>query len=429
MKNRYEKSQQLLQRALKVIPLGSQTFSKSYLQYPRNESPLFVTHGAGGRVWDVDGNTYIDLVCGLLPVVLGYQDAAVNTAIQQQLQQGISFSLGSELEIQLAEKLVEIIPCAEMVRFGKNGSDATTAAIRLARAFTKRDRIAVCGYHGWHDWYVGATVRDDGVPKCVGELTHRFEYNNIDSLHQLLKAHPNEFAAVMMEPMNIAEPQAEFLKEVKALAHNQGALFILDEIVTGFRFSLGGAQALFHITPDLATFGKAMANGMPISAVVGRCEIMSLFEEVFISGTFGGETLSMAAALAVIHKMQREPVIDRLWQIGAMLVDRVRHAIDTMELNSVFSFSGLPPWMILNINGTNDQPRELIKTVFMREMLRHGVLMQSSHNVCYAHTAEDIDWVVDAYEKTLALMADLLRRGTLQDALKGPMLKPVFSVR
>ena len=427
--SRYQKSQELLVRALKVIPLGSQTFSKSHLQYPRNEAPLFLTHGKGGRVWDVDGNEYVDMVSGLLPVILGYQDSDVNAAIQAQLQKGISFSLGTELEVQLAERLIEIIPCAEMVRFGKNGSDATTAAVRLARAFTKRDRVAVCGYHGWHDWYVGATVRDYGVPKCVGELTHRFEYNNIDSLREILKSHPNEFATVIMEPMNVAEPQPGFLNAVKALAHQHGALFILDEIITGFRFSLGGAQSLFDVMPDLATFGKAMANGMPISAVVGRADVMSLLEDVFVSGTFGGEALSMAAALAVINKMQQTPVIEQLWEMGASLADAVRHEISTAKLDGVFSLSGMAPWMILTIHDAGDQSRELIKTVFMREMLRQGVLMQSSHNICYAHTVEDVDCVVNAYKNSFGLIANLLREDALEESLDGPVLKPVFSVR
>lgn len=429
MSNRYQKSQALLERALKTIPLGTQTFSKSYLQYPGHASPLYVTHGKGGCVWDVDGNRYVDLVSGLLPVVLGYQDPDVNAAIQAQLQNGISFSLGTELEIQLAEKLVEIIPCAEMVRFGKNGSDATTAAIRLARAFTKRDRIAVCGYHGWHDWYIGATVRDYGIPKCVGALTHRFDYNNIDSLHQLFADHPGEFAAVIMEPMNVVEPKKDFLKQVKDAAHEAGALFILDEIITGFRYDLGGAQSYFNVTPDLATFGKAIANGMPLSVVVGRADIMSLLEYVFISGTFGGETLSMAAALAVIHKMQKEPVIERLWETGKVLVDSVRDCIRSTGLENVFLFSGLSPWMILTVQDFNAQSRERIKTVFMREMLLQGVLIQSAHNVNYAHTQEDIDRVVVAYKNTLERMAEWLNGGALEKALKGPILKPVFSVR
>jgi len=429
MSSRYQKSQALLERALRVIPLGSQTFSKSHRQYPKNSAPLFLNRGLGGRVWDVDGNEYVDLVNGLLPVILGYQDKDVNHAIQQQLELGISFSLGTELEVQLAERLIDIIPCAEMVRFGKNGSDVTSAAIRLARAYTKHDRVAVCGYHGWHDWYVGSTVRNLGVPKQVSELTHRFEYNDIDSLKNLFRSYPGEFAAVIMEPMNASEPQADFLQLVKELAHKENALFILDEIITGFRFALGGAQELFDVKPDLATFGKAMGNGMPISALAGRADIMSLFEEVFFSGTFSGEALSIAAAIAVIDKMKREPVIESLWQKGSSLAKRVSQEINAFDLKDVFSLSGKPPWMILNISDYKDQSREAIRTLFIQEILAHGVLMQSSHNVSYAHDDQDFSRVLTAYHNVFSRIKQELDQGDLESRLASPALRPVFSVR
>jgi len=422
----YSKSGALLKRSLNVIPTGSQTFSKSYLQYPENASPLFLSRGEGGRVWDVDGNQFVDLVNGLMPVVLGYKDKGVDAAIKQQLENGISFSLSTELEVELAELLVEIIPCAEMVRFGKNGSDATTAAIRLARAYTKKDRIAVCGYHGWHDWYVATTSRSLGVPKSVCELSHRFEYNNIDSLHQLFRSHPGEFAAVIMEPMNAVEPEPGFLEEVKALAHKAGVVLIFDEVITGFRYSLGGAQELFSVTPDLATFGKAMGNGMPISAVVGRADIMALFEEVFVSGTFGGETLSIAAAIAVIKKMKREPVIKDLWEKGSFLANKVRQIIEDLALSNVFSLSGKAPWMLLGVRDHQSATKELIKTIFIREMLANGVLMQVSHNVSYAHTQDDLHLVLDAYRNALALVKESLEGGRLEEHAA---IEPVFQVR
>ena len=396
--------------------------------YPRNLSPLFLRRGEGGRVWDVDDNEFVDLVNALLPVVLGYQDQDVNNAIKQQLENGISFSLGSELEIQLAERLVEIIPCAEMVRYGKNGSDATSAAIRLARAYTKKDRVAVCGYHGWHDWYIGSTVRNLGIPKSVCDLTHRFEYNNIDSLHQLFRLYPGEFAAVIMEPMNTVDPYPGFLEEVKALAHKEAALFIFDEVITGFRYRLGGAQELFNIVPDLATFGKAMGNGMPISALVGRADIMSLLEDVFISGTFSGETLSIAAAIAVIDKMRNEPVIENLWEKGEALANAVCQEIQDFELESVFSLSGKPPWMILNIADHNMARKEAIRTIFMREMLANGVLMQSSHNISYAHTDEDLKHITNAYRCTFSAIKKELTHG-LEERLGCSALEPVFKVR
>jgi len=232
----FAKSQAFLARSQKVIPLGSQTFSKSRTQYPFGVSPFFITHAKGSRAWDLDGNEYIDFVSSLASITLGYQDPDVNQAVRQQLDEsGVIFSLPHPLETEVAELICEMVPCAEMVRFGKNGSDATAGAIRVARAFTSRDRVAVCGYHGWQDWYIGSTARNRGVPQAVRDLTHAFKYNDLDSLDQLLRAHPGEFAAVILEPMNVLQPQPGFLEGVKALAHQHGALLIFDETITGFR--------------------------------------------------------------------------------------------------------------------------------------------------------------------------------------------------
>lgn len=412
-----------------MIPLGSQTFSKSHTQYPQGASPHFLTHGRGGRVWDADGNEYIDLVCGLLPVVLGYCDPEVDQAIRDQLERGISFSLATELEVDLAERLVDIIPCAEMVRFGKNGTDATSAAIRLARAATGRDHVIACGYHGWQDWYVGATTRNRGVPDVVGALTHRAPFGDMEALHALFRVHPDQIAAIMMEPMNAAEPAAGYLGEVKELAHANGALFIFDEVVTGFRYAPGGAQEHFGITPDLASFGKAMGNGMPISAIVGRADLMTLMEEIFFSSTFGGETLSLAASITVIDKMQREPVIDTLWQTGRALATRAGDVIAVHGLENIIRTVGKPCWTILEISDHKGARKEAINTLFLREMLGHGVLLNGSHNICYAHSDADIDATMDAYDKALATVAAELDRGGLEDRLDCPVLMPVFAVR
>ncbi len=427
--SKFNHSHALLEKALRVIPVGSQTFSKSHVQYPEGFSPLFLTHGKGARVWDVDGNEYVDLVNGLLSVVLGYCDPDVDAAIKNQLENGISLSLATELEVQLADGLVELIPCAEMVRFGKNGSDATSAAIRLARAYTKRDRVAVCGYHGWQDWYIGSTVRNLGIPQRVCELTHRFIYNDIDSLHQLFSSYPGEFAAVIMEPMSSVEPKAGFLEAAKQLTHDAGAVFIFDEIVTGFRFHLGGAQSLFQVTPDLASFGKSMGNGMPISTIVGRADIMRLMGDVFYSGTFGGETLSLAAAIAVIDKMKRENVIDALWNQGKKLATLVSEAIKKFELEEIFSLSGFSPWKFLNIKDYRSIRKESLKTLFIREMLNHGVLIQGTHNISYAHTDEDFRWVSRAYEKAFMAVREGIQQPDFDRYLNCKVLQPIFSVR
>ena len=425
----FRSTRELLRRAEKTIPLGSQTFSKSRIQYPEGQAPLFLSYGQGGRVWDVDGNEYVDLVSGLLPLTLGYRDPDVDLAIRRQLDNGISFSLATELEAELAERLVDIVPCAEMVRFGKNGSDATSAAVRLARAFTGRDRLAVCGYHGWRDWYIGTTTRDKGVPGAVAELSHSFPYNDLEALDALLARHPREFAAVVMEPMNVTEPGPGYLAGVRDLVHGHGALLVFDEIITGFRFALGGAQELFGVAPDLACFGKGMANGMPVSAVLGRADVMGEMEEIFFSATFGGETLSLAAAIAVIDKMRREPVIETLWSTGHRLAEGARAAAAAHGLEGVVELSGMPPWMFVVFKDRPKASKEALKTLFIREMIRGGVLVLHSHNVSYAHDMADVEHVLAAYGKTFAAIAEMLGRGNLDDELDVPVIRPVLSIR
>ena len=421
----YKASEKLLDRARAVIPLGSQTFSKSFTQYPR-EAPMFLAGGEGARVWDVDGNSYVDLVSGLLPVVLGYRDPDVDEAIRKQLCNGISFSLATGLEVELAERLIELIPCAEMVRFGKNGTDATSAAVRLSRAFTGRDRVAVCGYHGWQDWYIGVTTRNKGVPSRVSDLTHNFPYNDLDALAELLAGHPGEFAAVIMEPINVSEPAPGYLESVKKLVQEHGALFVFDEIITGFRISLGGAQDHFGVTPDLACFGKGMGNGMPISAIVGRADVMQEMEEVFFSGTFGGETLSLAAAIATIDKMRREPVIEHLWNTGAALAAGAEERIAKHGLEDVIKLNGLAPWKVFGLEGRPDSSTNAIRTVFIREMLRNGVLVNGSHNVSYAHGPNEMQEIFAAYDQTLAVLAEELATGDLDKRLGNNIIRPVF---
>ncbi len=429
VKARYRQSQAMLERAEKVIPLGSQTFSKSRIQFPEGAAPLFLDRGQGGRVWDVDGNEYVDLINGLCCVSLGYCDPDVDDAIREQLGRGITFSLATRLESVLAERLVELIPCAEAVRFGKNGSDATLGCVRVARAATGREKIVAVGYHGWHDWYVGSTVRNKGVPKAASENTIRVPYNDLAALEQAFLDHADGIAGVILEPMNAIEPQPGYLADLAAMTRKHGALVIFDEIVTGFRYALGGAQALFGVTPDLAAFGKGLGNGMPISVLAGRADLMREVEEVFLSATFGGECLAIAAAIAVIDKMRREPVIEHLWRTGEDLTTRVRACIDEFQLGEAISLNGKPPWMLLGFNDQAKARGPAIKTLFLKEMLAHGVLLNASHNISYAHTMEDIDTVVRAYKAALSRVAQDLDDGNLEANLECPVIMPVFSVR
>jgi glutamate-1-semialdehyde 2,1-aminomutase len=419
----------MLERALKSIPLASQTFSKSLVQFPVGAAPMFIERGQGSSVWDADGNQYVDYINGLLCVLLGYRDRDVDAAVAHQLTQGVSFSLPHRLEMEVAERIIDLVPCAEMVRFGKNGSDATAGAIRLARGYTGRDHVAVCGYHGWQDWYIGSTTRNLGVPDAARRLTHSFAYNDLPSLEAVFASHPDSIAAVILEPMNVEYPERGFLEGVKALTHANGAVLIFDEIITGFRFANGGAQELFGVVPDLAALGKGLGNGFPISAVVGRRDIMKLMEEVFFSFTFGGETVSLAAACAVLDKLRAQPVVETLRRRGEKLMSGVRRLIERHAVADVFAVHGAPAWSFLTIADARGYTEWDIKTFVFQEMFRRGMLMFGSHNMSYAHSDEDIDALLKAYDEILPEVNEALSRGDLLNRLHCEPLRPLFRVR
>jgi glutamate-1-semialdehyde 2,1-aminomutase len=429
MSSRYKKSEEYLERALKTVPLGSQTFSKSKTQLPIGVSPFFAAKGKGAYMWDVDGNQYIDFVNSLASITLGYNDEDVNRAVKEELENGTIYSLAHELEFKVAEKIVEMVPCAEMVRFGKNGSDATSGAIRLARAFTKRDHVLVCGYHGWQDWYIGSTTRDLGVPQAVKNLTHKFLYNDIASLENKFNELKGKVAAVILEPVNVTAPLDNFLQKVKEITHKNGAVLIFDETITGFRYANGGAQEFFGVTPDLASFGKGLANGYPVSAVAGRADIMKYMEDIFFSFTFGGETLSLAASYAVLNKLQREPVVAKLFSTGELIILKLNKLIDEFNLGNVFSVSGYPVWSFLIIKDTELYTSWELKTLLQQEMFQNGIFMIGTHNVSYSHSEADVEKLMNSYRLYFEKVKIVLKENNLRDVLKCEPLKPLFKVR
>lgn len=425
----YKNSEELLSRALKTIPLASQTFSKSKAQFPVGSSPLFLEKGKGAKVWDVDGNEYIDFMNALLCVSIGYADEDITNAVCHQIQNGVSFSLPHKLEMEVAEKLVELIPCAEKVRFGKNGSDATSGAIRLARAYTKKDIVLVCGYHGWQDWYIGSTSRSLGVPKSTSELTKTFKYNDIDSLLSLVEQFKGQIAAIIMEPMNVEYPKKGYLENVQKIAKDEGIVFIFDETITGCRFAKGGAQEYFGVTPDIATFGKGLANGFPLSAIVGKAEIMDLMEDIFFSGTFGGETASLAAAKVVLQKVDSLDVPAYIFEAGEYLLKHLNTVIAEFECEDFLKCSGHPSWSFLIINDKNEYTSFEIKTLLMQEMLKRGILTLCTHNISYSHTIKDIDYLLDCYREVFPLIKKAIENKELIESLNCKPLVPLFKVR
>jgi len=419
-------SYELKARAVRLIPSCTQTFSKGPTQFVQGIAPVFIKRGQGSHVWDVDGNEYIDYPMALGPVILGHNYPAVTEAVIRQLQDGITFSLPHPLEVEAAEVLTEIIPCAEMVRFGKNGSDATSGAVRVARAYTGNDIIACCGYHGWQDWYIGTTTRNKGVPKAVQELTISFEYNNIASLERIFDEHPGQVAAVIMEPVGMAEPCDNFLHKVRELTELKGALLIFDEIVTGFRIAQGGAQEYFGVMPDLACFGKAMGNGYPISAVVGNRRIMELFDEVFFSFTFGGETLSLAATVATIAEIREKKVIGYLWEQGLKLKNGYNVLAKEFGVELFTKCIGLPPRTILSFKDEAGEESLVLKSLFQQECLRRGVLFSGGQNICFSHSNADIEHTLRAYRSAMEILAEAIESGDALERLKGEPVKAVF---
>lgn len=422
VKRTHTTSAKMLERAKKTIPLGAQTFSKSYLQYPQ-ESPLFVTHGQGGLVYDVDGHDYVDLVGGLLPNILGYADPDIDFAIRQQLNSGISFSLATELERKLAEKLCELIPCAEMVRFGKNGTDVTTAAVRLARYITGRDMVLSSGYHGWADTFVARDpVRHAGIPGPIRELTENLRHGDTESARKHLAT--RAYACVIVEP----ETDPVFLRALRAVCTETGTLLIFDEIITGFRFHLGGAQAMYGVTPDLATFGKSMANGMPISALVGKRKYMEHMEKISFSGTFFSETLALAAAMATIEKMEREPVLRHIHNLGEQAKEMI---MDTAHKHGLKIVKDMARWELLRISfaGAGGASKEDIKTLWMQTMIQNGVLIINSHNFCYAHTQADMQRIAKAYDAAFVVLKEAIETGTVKECIVGESVKGSANVR
>ena len=367
---------------------------------------------------------------GLASVTLGYGDPDVNAAVSQQLlHSGVSFSLPHRLESEVAELICAMVPCAEQVRFGKNGSDATAGAVRVARAYTHREHVLTCGYHGWQDWTIGTTARHRGVPEAVRALTHAFPFNDLPALQALFDQHPGQIAAVVMEPMNVAEPLPGYLAAVQALARREGAVLVFDETITGFRFHNGGAQAWFDITPDMATFGKGLANGFPVSAVAGRRELMAMFEEVFFSFTFGGEALSLAAAKATLTKLQREPVTRRLAERGAAVQAGLRSLLAEHALQDVFNVSGHPSWTFLNIADARGATVFDIKTLLMQAQHERGILCLGAHNLSYAHSPDDIAALLAMYAEVLPMVGRALNEGSLHQQLRCAPLVPLFKVR
>jgi glutamate-1-semialdehyde aminotransferase len=416
-------SDALWARAERVIPCGTQTLSKAPSQFVRGVYPKYLVEGHGCRVVDADGNQYVDYPMALGAVLLGHAYPAVVEAVARQARAASLFTLMHPLEVEVAERLVDFIPCAEMVRFVKNGSDATAAAIRLARAYTARQRVAYCGYHGWHDWFAGTTPLAAGVPPALTDLVRPFKYNQLDTLAGLLEEHPGEYAAIILE-QGAEEPQDRFLHRVRDLAHRHGAVFVWDEIVTGLRWAKGGAQEYYGVVPDLACFGKALGNGLPIAAVVGGRALMSEFSRVFVSMTYGGDALALAAARAVLDEIERQPVIEHLWGTGAYWLAGARAAVGGSGV--AMRVGGAGPRSHFEFQDQDGFDAIEVRALFLQECIKRGVLFGVPIFMSWGHEVADIDETVETVTEALGVVAAALRDGNLRERLEGPPPEVVF---
>lgn len=424
----YAKSNELVARELKCSPLAAQTFSKSHRYFMPNNAPMFIDHGKGARVYDVDGNEFLDFTASLGPITLGYCYDKVNDAVKAQLEKGIIFPTQSPLECELAELLTSLIPCAEMVKFVKNGSDATTAAIRIARAFTGRKRVAMSGYHGMHDWSIGASANRKGVPEDVCALTDTFKYNDLSSIESVLNSHPGEYAAVILEPIQSNGTTTEYLQGLKDLVHKHGALLIFDEVVSGFRYALGGGGEYYGVTPDMASFGKGCSNGMPLSFVAGRRDLISMIEQgVFISMTFGGEALSLAGCIATVKELVEKDAFKHFWKLGQIMKDGLENLIKKHGIESAVSVSGLAPHCGLAFDGVGSLNYLDVNSIFSSIMIENGILCHAINNINLSHTEEDIKLYLDAADKAFALIKVAIDKDSLDGILpEGARVNPIF---
>ncbi|NOT09138.1 MAG: aminotransferase class III-fold pyridoxal phosphate-dependent enzyme [Gemmatimonadales bacterium] len=416
-------SERLWGRSIGLIPSGTQTLAKGPGQFVSGVAPKYLRRGKGARVWDVDGNEFLDLCMAIGPVVLGYGDPAVDAAIREQLEDGITFSLMHPLEVEVAELVRRVVPGVEAVRFSKTGADVTSAAIRVARAWTGRSRVLCCGYHGWHDWYIGITDRHHGVPDEVRDLTNTFGYNDPESVATALD---DDVAAVILEPVTFEEPRHDFLAHLRERCDANGTLLIFDEMWTGFRLALGGAQAHYGVRADLVTFSKAIANGMPLSVLAGRGDVLELLDgEVFFYTTFGGEALSLAAAKATIGELERRDVPAQLSALGGRLREGYNRLAAAHGLTAITRCAGPACRTQVVFETAGGTPLEL-KSLVQQELLKRGVLWAGTHTLSAAHTEDDVAYLLSAYDEVLPILSAAVERGDVRSLLRGAPVEPVF---
>ena len=394
-----EKSFTLKSRAEKIIPHLTQTFSRAATTFVEGVYPVYAESAKGSHFTDVDGNDYLDYLLGLGPITLGYNYTVVNEAIIQQLKSGMLFSLPHKVEVEMSELICQVIPHAEMVKFEKSGSNAVTGAVRAARAITNREKIAYCGSGGvWHDWYAIAISRNGGVPKFNKELISVFDYNDVDGLEQIFENNKNEIAAIVLEPTVYEKPENGFLSKVREIADKNNSILILDEVVTGFRFDLGGGQKYFDVKGDFVCFGKGMGNGLPISAISGPAEFMKIFDKLWVSTTNGSDTLSLAGTMATINEMKDHNTISHCWNVGSRLFEGWNKTSEKYGLNA--KMHGYPIRMTMKCFDSNNEESLPMKSLILQELVKKGIFMSPAVSfISYSHSNDDVDSTISKFDE------------------------------
>jgi len=421
-------------RLLKAIPGGAHTYSRGYDQYPIN-APQILKRGKGAYIYDANENEFLDYGMALRAVNLGYANERINKAAYQQMEYGNNLTRPSLIELEAAELLIDLIDSIDMVKFTKNGSTATTAAIKLSRAYTGRMMIVRCEeqpFFSYDDWFIGSTPITKGIPQKDIENTKLFNYNNIESLEKLFEQYPDDIACVILEPSASEHPKDDFLNKVKEVCHKYGAVFILDEMITGFRWHLKGAQHYYDVEPDLCTFGKAMANGFSVAAVAGKREIMELGsiekegqERLFLlSTTHGAEMNGLGAFVESIKFIQKNNVIEHIWDYGKKLIDLLNETAREFGIEKQFLAGGVecsPYYLTFDKDGNNSLG---LRTLFAQEMIKNGVMMPWIA-ISYAHGEKELELTKKALEKTFEVYKKAVEEG-YDKYLVGDVIKPVF---
>jgi glutamate-1-semialdehyde 2,1-aminomutase len=429
-----DRNQELSERINRLIPGGAHTYSRGDDQFPANAPALF-SHGKGAFLYDGDGNEYLDYGMGLRSVTLGYGYEPVVEAAIREIRMGNNLTRASFTELEAAETITGLIPSADMVKFAKNGSTVTTAAVKLARAFTGRKLIARCADHpffSYDDWFIGDTSLQKGIPAEISALTLNFRYNDLESLKKLFREKPGDIACVIIEPATTEPPHENYLQSVKSLCHENGALLILDEMITGFRFHLQGAQFLFNIEPDLSTFGKGMANGFSVAALTGKQEVMDLggikqegMERVFlVSTTHGAEMSGLGAFIQTVKEYREHDVTGHLWKYGEKLMNGANDIAAELGIGDYFRIAGFPCSPVFETKNREGELSLEFRTLFLQEMLRNKVLMPWIA-ISYAHGGKELEMTLEALMKSLQVYRKGLSEGCGK-YLEGKAVKPVF---